>query len=127
MGRADLENALQRLDKLTQEARIPVATAEVVSAAQPAIEPTSLIDDQIHDLLFHSASPPTVHQHILKSHGRDYAFIIVKSHALNAQDTPLLYFGEDITGYVIFPLSDLSDVQRVDVVVSPFPKWYAYN
>ena len=102
-------------------------TSGVVSAGQPANDPTGLIDDQIHDLLFHPASPPTVHQHTLKSHGKDYAFIIVKSHALNAKDTPLLYFGEDITCYVIFSFSDLSDMQRVDVAVSPFPKWYAYN
>jgi hypothetical protein len=55
---------------------------------------------------------PTVHQYTLKSRGRDYAFITVKSHALNAQDPPLLYFGEDITGFVILSLSDLSDMQR---------------
>ena len=79
------------------------------------------IDNQIHDVLLHPASPPTVHQYILKSRGRDYAVIIVKSHALNAEDPPLLYFGEDITGYVILSPSDLSDMQRMDVVVSQFP------
>jgi len=99
----------------------------VVSAGQPTIDPTSLIDNQIHDVLLHPASPPTVHQCILKSRGRDYAFIIVKSHALNAEDPPLLYSGEDITGYVILSLSDLSDMQRIDVVVSQFPNWYDYN
>lgn len=102
-------------------------TGGVVSVGQPAIDPTSLIDNQNHDDLWHPASPPTAHQYILKSRGRDYAFIIVKSHALNAEDPPLLYFGEDITGYVILSLSDLSDMQRMDVVVSQFPNWYDCN
>jgi hypothetical protein len=95
----------------------------VVSVGQAAIDPTSVIENQIHDV----ASPPTVHQYILKSRGRDYAFIIVKSHALNAQDPPLLYFGEDITGYVILTLSDLSDMQRMDVVVGRFPNRYDFD
>lgn len=99
----------------------------VVSVGQPAIDPTSLIDNQNHDVLWRPASPPTAHQYILKSRGRDYAFIIVKSHALNAEDPPLLYFGEDITGYVILSPSDLSDMQRMDVVVSQFPNWYDRN
>ena len=92
-------------------------TGGVLSAGQAVIDPTSLVDNQIHDVLL-----PTVHQYILKSRGRDYALIIVKSHAVNAEDPPLLYFGEDIgediTGYVILSLSDLSDMQRMDVVVS---------
>jgi hypothetical protein len=85
-----------------------------------AIDPTGPIDNQIPDVLLHPASLPTAHQYTLKSN----AFILIKSHALDAQDPPLLYFGEDITGYV---LSDLSDIQRVDVVVSPFPSWYDCN
>jgi hypothetical protein len=80
-----------------------------------AIDTTSLIDSQIPDV-----SHRTVHQYTLKSN----AFIIIKSHAYDAQDPPLLYFGEDIIGYV---LSDPSDIQRVDVVVSPFPSWYDCN
>ena len=80
------------------------------------VDPTSLIDNQIPNVLLRPASLPTVHQYTLKSS----AFVAVKSHARNAQDAPLLYFGEDITGYVIFSLSDSSDIQRVDVVVSPF-------
>jgi hypothetical protein len=98
-------------------------TGGVVSTGQPAIDPTSLIGSQTHDV----ASPPTVHRYILKSRGRDYAFIIVKSHAHNAQDPLLLYFGEDVTGYVILSLSDLSDMQRMDVVVSQFPNRYDPN
>ncbi len=102
-------------------------TGGVVSAGQPAMDPTSLIDNQIRDRLLCPASPPTVHPYILNSRGRDYSFIIVKSHALNAKDTPLLYHGEDIPGYVILSLSDLSDMQRMDVVVSQFPNWYDCN
>jgi hypothetical protein len=97
-------------------------TGGVVSAGQAVIDPTSLVDNQIHDVLL-----PTAHQYILKSRGRDYALIIVKSHALNAEDPPLLYFGEDITGCVILSLSDLSDMQRMDVVVSWFPNWHDCN
>ena len=94
---------------------------------QPAIDPASLIDNQIHDVSLHPDPPPTLHQYTLKSRGRDYAFIFVRSHALNTEDPPLLYFGEDITGYVILSLSDLSDMQSMDVVVSPFPNWYDRN
>ena len=81
-----------------------------------AIDTTSLIDSQIPDVLLRTTSHRTVHQYTLKSN----AFIIIKSHAYDAQDPPLLYFGEDVIGYV---LSDPSDIQRVDVVVSPFPSW----
>jgi hypothetical protein len=88
-----------------------------------AIDPKSLIDNRIPDVLLGPASLPTVHQYTLKSS----ASIIVKSHAINAQGPPLLYFGEDIAGCVILSLSDLSDMQRVDVVVSPFPSWYDCN
>jgi hypothetical protein len=99
----------------------------VVSAAQPAIDPTNLLNNQIHDGLLRPNPPPTVHQYILKSRGRDYALILVTSHALNAEDPPLLYFGEDITGYVMLSLSDLSDMQGMDVVVSQVPNWYDCN
>jgi len=69
----------------------------------------------------HPAASATVHQYILKSRGREYAKIIVRSHSPNAHDPPVLYFGEDISGYVILSLSDLSDMQSMDVVVSQFP------
>ena len=62
----------------------------------------------------------TVHEYNLKSRGRDYAIITVKSHARTALDTPLLYFGEEIKGFVILSLNDLIDMWNVDVVVSPF-------
>jgi len=102
-------------------------TGGVVSPGQPAIDPASLIGNQIHDVSLHPDSPPTVHRYTLKSRGREYAFIFVRSHALNTEDPPLLYFGEDITGCVILSLSDLSDMQSMDVVVSPFPNRYDRN
>jgi hypothetical protein len=89
-------------------------------ARQPAKDPLSLIGDQVHALL-HPASSTTVHQYILKSCGREYAQIIVKSHAPNAHNPPVLYFGEDITGHVVLSHSDLSDMQSMDVVVSQSP------
>jgi hypothetical protein len=103
------------------------STGGVVLGGQPAVDPTSLIDNQIRDALLYPASHPTIHPYILNSRGKDYSFIIVKSHALNAQDTPLLYYGEDIPVYVILSLSDLGDMQRMDVVVSQFLNWYDCN
>ncbi len=87
----------------------------------PAIDPLSLINDQTRNASLHTASSSTIHQYILKSRGREYAKIIVRSHSPNAHDPPVLYFGEDISGYVILSLSDLSDMQSMDVVVSQFP------
>ena len=88
---------------------------------------TSLIDKQIRDVLFYSTSPSTVHSYILNSRGGDCSFVIVKSHAHNAQDSPLLYHGEGIPGYVILSPSDLSDMQSMDIVVSQSPNWYDCN
>ena len=64
--------------------------------------------------------PDTVHQYNLKSRGRDYAIVTVNSHARTVQHTPSLYFEEEIRGFVILSLTDLSDILNVDVVVSPF-------
>jgi hypothetical protein len=90
-------------------------------AAQPAIDPTVLINDQVRDPSLYPAFPAdTVHQYNLKSRGRDYALITVRSHALNVQDPPLLYFGEEIKGSVTLSLNDLSDMQSMEVVVSQF-------
>ena len=92
--------------------------------AQPATVPTSHIHDRILDALLHPASAAdTVHQYNLKSRGRDYAIIAVKSHARTALDTTLLYFGEEIKGFVILSLNDLSDMQNMDVAVS----WFVFQ
>jgi hypothetical protein len=62
-----------------------------------------------------------MHQYILKSRGKEYALITVTSHALNTQDVPLLYFGEELKGMVFLSLNDaMGDMQSMDVVVSQF-------
>lgn len=89
--------------------------------AQSATDPTAHIHDQILDAsLLPASAADTVHQYNLKSRGRDYAIITVNSHARTALDTPLLYFGEEIKGFVILSLNDLSDMQNMDVTVSRF-------
>lgn len=88
-------------------------------AAPPAMDPTSLIHNHVHDASLYPADPPkTVHRYNLKSRGKDYAFITVTSRAIDFHDTPLLYFGEDIKGVVMLSRADLSDMQSMDVVVS---------
>ncbi|KAF8485988.1 hypothetical protein DFH94DRAFT_163201 [Russula ochroleuca] len=90
-------------------------------AALPPIDPTSIIHNQVHDASLYPANPPsTVHEYNLKSRGKDYALIIVTSHALDVHDTPLLYFGEEIKGYVMLSRTDLSDMQSMDVVLQVF-------
>jgi hypothetical protein len=96
------------------------STSRLTPSLMVDSDTTSLINNQIRE-------PPTVHSYILNSRGRDNSFIIVKSHALNAQDTPLLYHGEDIPGYVTLSHSDSSDTKRMDIVVSQFPNWYDCN
>jgi hypothetical protein len=89
------------------------------------------VNAQVHPS--HSSFFPTVpsdtvhHQYHLKSRGKDYAFITVASHAPNVKDSPLLYFGEEVRGYVALSLNALSDMQSVDVTVSHFPKWSHRN
>jgi len=83
------------------------------------------VNAQLHHASFFPTVPSDTvhHQYNLKSRGRDYALITVASHARNVQDSPLLYFGEELKGFVALSLNDLRDVQSVDVVVSRFPKW----
>ena len=81
----------------------------------------NLVHDQVDDASFTPSIPfETVHHYTLTSRGREYALITVTSHALNAQDIPLLYFGEELKGFVVLSLSDLNDMQSMDVVVSQF-------
>src|SRR5579863_3064947 len=96
-------------------------TAAGQPVAQPSIEP--MVHNQVHDASFiPTASSETVHQYILTSRGREYAFVTVTSHALDPQDIPLLFFGEELRGFVVLSLSDLNDMQNMDVVVSPFSR-----
>ena len=76
-----------------------------------------------HASFFPTVPSDTVHhQYNLRSRGRDYALITVASHAPNVQDSPLLYFGEELKGFVALSLNDLNDMQSMDVMVSQFPK-----
>ena len=93
------------------------------SARQPTAQLATDIPAHIHDQIPHASLCPasvtdTDHQYNLKSRGRDFAIITVKSHARTALDTPLLYFGEEIKGLVVLSLNDLSDMQNMDVAVS---------
>jgi hypothetical protein len=84
--------------------------------AQPSMDP---MHHQVHDASSINTIPSeTVHEYTLKSRGRDYAIITVASHAPNTQDIPLLYFGEELNGFVSLSLDDLNDMMKVDVVVS---------
>jgi len=88
----------------------------------PAFIPTEHTHEQVEDASLYPPSPMgTVHQYILKSRGRNYAFIIVMSHARNAQDPPLFYIGEELKGSIALSLNDLSGMQSMHVVVSQFP------
>jgi hypothetical protein len=84
----------------------------------PSIGPAH---DQGHDAPFAPPVPPkAVHQYTLRSRGRDYARITIASRAKNAQDHPLLHFGEELEGSVVFSPNDLNDMRSIDVVVSFF-------
>jgi hypothetical protein len=90
-------------------------------SSQASVDPATPIHDQVHNAsLIPTVRSETVHEYPLKSRGREYALIIVPSHASNAQDIPLLYFGEELNGFVVLSLSDLNEIQSMDVVVSQF-------
>ncbi|KAH9960942.1 hypothetical protein BC827DRAFT_1267989 [Russula dissimulans] len=90
-------------------------------AEESAFLPTMQTHDQVNDASSHTTSPmSTVHQYNLKSRGRDYAYIIVTSHARNSQDPPQLYIGEELQGYVALSLNDLSGMQSMHVVFQMF-------
>jgi hypothetical protein len=87
-------------------------------AAELTIDPMNHFRDNNYDP---SLSADTVHQYDLQSRGRNYALVAVMSHASSAQGTPLLFFGEELTGFVALSLSDVSGMQSMNVVVSWFP------
>jgi hypothetical protein len=92
-----------------------------IPVTQPTVDPMRLIHEQVHDNLIMPTTPSaTMHEYTLTSRGKDYALIIIASHALNTQDIPLLYFGEGLKGFVVLSISDLNDMQSMDVVVSQF-------
>ena len=53
----------------------------------------------------------------------EYAFVSINSIAGSTQDVPLVYFGEQITGSVVFPEHRLHEVRRIVVGVS----WLSYQ
>ena len=89
--------------------------------SQTSVDPTRQIHDQVHGSSSSPKVPPdTVHRYDLRSRGRDYGLITITSHASSAQDPPLLYYGEELHGFAVLSLDDLSDIQSMDVVVSRF-------
>ena len=96
----------------------PPYTIDEQPVALPSIDPTQ---DQVHDASFIPNVPSEiVHQYTLTSRRKHYALITVTSHAQNAQDPPLLYFGEELKGSVVLSSSGLGDMRSIDVVVSQF-------
>ena len=93
----------------------PPYTLTEPHVAQPSVDTgaTMPVNAQFHHVH---------HQYNLKSRGRDYALITVASHAADIQGYPLLYFGEELKGFVALSLNDLNDMLSIDVVVSWFPK-----
>ena len=61
-----------------------------------------------------------VHDCILMSHGNDYVRVEVSSRGLNNPD-PLLYIGEELTGFIVLSPGGLRAMQRIDLVVSQLP------
>ena len=107
----------------------PPYTLTEQHVAQPSVDSGTIrVNAQVRPSFSPTVPSDTVHhQYHLKSRGRDYALISVASHAPNVKDTPLLYFGEEMTGFVALSLNSLSGMQSVDVVVCHFPKWSHYN
>ena len=58
------------------------------------------------------------HYYPLKFRGKDWATVYIWSRAHDAQDRPLLYVGDDVSGRVSMALGKLGEIQRVEVVVS---------
>jgi hypothetical protein len=83
------------------------------------VDPESRANNQEHDPVL--LPPNTVHEYNLMSRGKNYALISVTSRALNSQDPPLLYFGEELTGSIVLSQNDLEGMRSMDVVVRRFP------
>ena len=64
------------------------------------------------------------HQYTLRSRGKDWALLHVWSRAHGAQERPLLYVGDDVSGRVSMALGKLGEIQRVEVIVCQSPSRY---
>jgi hypothetical protein len=106
-----LSDEFQELGLAHQKHLTPLR--DIVSLKDSAPPPESSI----------TAPADTVHQYMLKSRWKYHALVTVMSHATNARDSPLLYFGEELKGFVELTLDNLSGMQSMDVVVSRFPNY----
>jgi hypothetical protein len=61
-----------------------------------------------------------VHDYILMSRGNDYVRVEVSSRGLNDPD-PLLYIGEELTGFIVLSPGGLRAMRRIDLMVSQLP------
>jgi len=104
----------------------PPYTLTEQHVAHPSIDSraTTRVNTQVHHASFFPTVPSGTSQHRynLKSRGRGYPLITVASHVPNIQGS-LLYFGEELKGFVALSFNDLNDVQSAGFVVSQFPKW----
>ncbi|KAI0303672.1 hypothetical protein B0F90DRAFT_1916642 [Multifurca ochricompacta] len=62
----------------------------------------------------------TFHRYNLVSRGKDYALVIIQSRAANPEDTPLLYFGEEVTGFIVLSQADLSNMRIIEIALQTF-------
>ena len=94
------------------------------AAGQPAehpIDTASQAHNQVHDPAVVPAGTVTAHKYNLMSRGRHYALITVTSHASKGRDPPLLYFGEELSGFIVLSRGDLGSMLSMDVAVSRHP------
>ncbi|KAI0255031.1 hypothetical protein BJV78DRAFT_1151862 [Lactifluus subvellereus] len=93
------------------------------AAGQPAahpIDPASQAHNQVRDPAVVPADAVTVHKYNLMSRGRDYALITVTSHASDGRDPPLLYFGEELRGFIVLLQGDLESMRSMDIILQLF-------
>ncbi|KAH9173756.1 hypothetical protein EDB89DRAFT_2068550 [Lactarius sanguifluus] len=90
-----------------------LSTVLKLPAAQPPMVPSS----QAHAIV---SSFDTSHEYTLTSRGRDYATVVVVSHAPNILDPPLLHFGDELKGRIVMRIDSLSDMRIMEVVFQVF-------
>ena len=85
------------------------------------MDPAIRAHSQVHTPPVFAESPPDgLHQYTLMSSGSDYVRVEVSSRRSNDQD-PLLYIGEELTGFIVLSPGGLRAIQKIDVVVSQPP------
>ena len=83
---------------------------------------SSTTEQAVPQLVMEPSSYTTngVHDYVLMSHGTDYVRVEVSSRGLNNPD-PMLYIGEDLTGFIVLSPGGLRAMQRIDLIVSQLP------